>query len=130
MTYNEFIAKYGIKSEKRLVFFRPDTEEWASDAKHFMYKYSIGRKSVKGFYTQGSGIKHLAKDEDILNALQLDTLSIHNGYNMSEWFSEFGYDEDSIKAHKIYRACLDEYKQLVDMLSPEALAEFYSIESL
>ena len=45
------------------------------------------------------------KAADILDCLASDAASYDNARSFEDWASEFGYDEDSRKAERIFKAC-------------------------
>lgn len=129
MTYKKLIEKYNITLELHRIPFRTDiSDEWAAQAKHFTYKLSCNGNSIRGCYSQGSGVKGGPSTIDILNALRVDTEGIQ-GIDFETWAGDFGYDSDSIKALGIYKACLDESKNLKKLLG-NGLSELYDCEQL
>jgi hypothetical protein len=42
---------------------------------------------------------------DIVSSVMLDGSTFVNGLSFSEWCDEYGYDDDSIKAHKMWEQC-------------------------
>ncbi len=53
---------------------------------------------------------------DILQSLCLDADALVNHYTFEDWASEFGYDEDSIKAKAIYDQCIKQSRELQQLL--------------
>lgn len=134
MTFEEFANKNNLKLEINRIPFRTDSDGWGVDAKHYAYKISVAYgdkygKSIKGYYSQGSGIKTQPSIGDILNALSIDTNRISDT-NFDMWCCDFGYDTDSRKTLSIYKACLKEYQNLLDLLGKKELEVLYSIENL
>ena len=56
--------------------------------------------------------------KDILYSMLLDDVS---GLDFDEFCAEFGYDNDSIKALKIYEACQRETKALHNMFDSDEI---------
>lgn len=44
---------------------------------------------------------------DVLGALVMDAFSVNSGESFDDWCESIGYDTDSRKAERMYRACLD-----------------------
>jgi len=62
-----------------------------------------GFKQMSTFFSQGIGIKGEPSIPGVLECLQTDCQSAEYGFD--EFCDEFGYDKDSRKAFKTYRAC-------------------------
>ena len=58
---------------------------------------------------------------DVLHSLALDASAL--GVSFDEWCEEFGYDQDSRKAHAIYSDCVDYGHKLRRMLDLDKLQE-------
>jgi len=136
MTIKEFIEKYKLDISTIRIPFRTDIDrdQWSKDARHYAFTihrtnmYGKDRFTYQGYYSQGSALVKLPQGDEILNALIMDTLNIEQGFH--EWCSEYGYSDDSIKAHKIYSTCLDEYEQLKKLFTYTELKELYECETL
>lgn len=50
---------------------------------------------------------------DVLYCLVADAGSVRYGSDFADWAQEFGYDEDSRKAHKAFKGCVREWRGLV-----------------
>jgi hypothetical protein len=111
MTIQQFITKHNIGADIKRIPFRLDNVEWEPNAKHYAFTISFDGKSLRGQYSQGSGIKTFPKCVDVLNALVCDASGI-DGTSFDMWCGDYGYDTDSIKASETYRACLKESQDL------------------
>lgn len=79
---------------------------------------------AKTFYSTGaiqSDKNHpiLPKPADVIYSLLMDADVLD--YNFSEWASNFGYDEDSRKAEKIYKDCQEIALKLIRGLGSEEI---------
>ncbi len=63
---------------------------------------------------------------EILWAIARDGDALESTFE--DWASDFGYDADSRKAEKIYRACQDNALRLRKILSPEAIETIKALE--
>lgn len=132
MTIKEFIAKYNIEVKQTRVHSRPDEiNDWASDSRHWEvvleYLDEYTRKYMPIYFTQGSAWKTKPTANDVLSSLLLDVQTIE-GQNFSEWAYNLGYSDDSIKALKIYDACLKENKEIKNWLGVDKYNEFLQCE--
>ena len=48
---------------------------------------------------------------DVMPCLVIDTVHLENTAGLEDWARDIGYDPDSLKARRIYRACQREAKQ-------------------
>jgi len=102
-TISEFIKDNNILISSKLISENPNNKDWVN-ANHYKVKLKNGSKSMSIYYSQGYGIKHEPNALSVLDCLRSD--AICNDLNFNDFCAEFGYDSDSIKANKIYKACL------------------------
>jgi hypothetical protein len=69
-------------------------------------------------FTTGSGWTREPSTADVLDCLASDSASIENARSFEDWCSEFGYDEDSRKAEKMFKACERQAHKLKAFLGP------------
>lgn len=109
---------------------RKDMTEWDKYARHFFMVITrqVNGKTIEieGEYSQGSGIKELPTKADYILALLTDTSGIE-GQTFKDFCSNFGYDEDSRRAERIYRACMNEYEDLRKMFTKQELRKLYKL---
>lgn len=119
-------------------FIRKNTEdEW----KHFLWSCELittkGRVTVD--FKMGLGHVHKSnqwlsrysdhhqakpkapKIEDILHSLIFDQEAMHMSFN--DWCDTFGYDQDSIKAFRIYQDCCESGKKLDILYTREQIRD-------
>lgn len=65
--------------------------------------------------------------EDVLSSLALES-SVLDYATFEEWATDFGYDTDSIKAEKTYRACLENTLRFRNFLGEENLKKLQGME--
>lgn len=73
-------------------------------------KYN-GRQLTTPFYT-GRSTDPTPTVQDVLYCLIQDALSVETATGFEDWASDAGYDTDSRKAERLYKACCKEQKQL------------------
>lgn len=66
----------------------------------------------------------LPEETDVLSCLQLDCSSYTNAMTWEDFASEFGYNVDSIKEKKVFKACRKSHAKLVKFLGQAAFNEF------
>ena len=66
---------------------------------------------------------------DVLDCVASDAYAL-NYDSFEEWANEFGYDTDSRKAERTYHACIENGKQLREMLGRKLFTELLECERL
>ena len=136
-TLKQFAVNNHLKLQLTRVPFRQDRESineaWDKEASHWLYRIDVmqgenyGKSAIKGYFSQGSAIKHKPTLEDILNSLSMDTQDLGD---FVEWANNYGYDIDSIKANETYKACLEERRMVIGLLGQQGLDELHECETL
>lgn len=135
MTQTKQISSY----EKRAIDFLNATStsiisKWKEYSQHFAddkvnrHIFRVTIKNKLGSYTFSFG-QSIAQDAtpptayDILTCLQKSDVG-----SFDDFCSEFGYDTDSKKAEKIYKAVCEEYTNLCRLFSHEQLENMQEIQ--
>ncbi len=84
---------------------RPRTDEgqWGANARHWKILLTYDDKVLLTYYTQGSAHVKDPTVMEVLDCLFLD--AVCGSTTFAEFCSDFGYDEDSRKAEKTWKAC-------------------------
>lgn len=119
--HNEFI-KANTGKYQRIANVMP-LSEWMQNL-----QYTITRKggelSKKNF---GEGIQ--AKEINHPSAYDVLTcLQKYDPYTFENFCSDFGYDEDSRKAEKIYKSVCEEWENVSKLFTPEELEQLQEIQ--
>lgn len=126
-TYEEAAERYGIKLSCGRIGERPDnTGDWQADARHFRCRLSCGKRSFGFYFSQGSAHTQDPTISDVLDCMVSDANGYDNTSDFEDWASEYGYETDSRKAEKTYRAVKKQAEQLkrtVGEANYEALKE-------
>ncbi len=85
-------------------------------ATHWTVVFRFGRKRLTCGYSQGPACEGEPKTVDVLGCLVMDAAAGNSEYTFEEFCSNFGYDTDSRKAEKIYKACARMNKKLKQFL--------------
>jgi hypothetical protein len=113
MTIDDFIKKHNFRSDAKRELGRPTMAEgWGEDARHWTVTLRVPKPenrndwfTLKVPFTQGSAHTEPPTTNDVLDCLRSDFFSVIHGESFEDFCDEFGYDADSRKAEKIYRAC-------------------------
>ena len=123
-TLKQFIKNNDIKMTVKRIDERKDIK-W-NNANHFKCTLKNGSKSISINFSQGYGIKNDPELELVLDALRTDFIS---SGSFQDFCDNFGYDQDSIEASKIYKTCLKNTEK-VKKLFNGSLNNFLNCESL
>jgi hypothetical protein len=115
-----FLRRYGISSVAERTDDNPSMDdESRSRMDHWRVtlrkapRGGKGRRTMTVLYSMGYGHggRH-PSTEDVLECLALDAQGVENARSFEEWASEYGYDADSRRAEKTYRATVAQTKRL------------------
>ena len=142
-TLRQFISKHEIKFECHRVEARPDglmdanypkdglSVTLAKDRmRHFRCRVSRGHRVENNFplkarsfslyFSQGSAHTQDPTLADVLDCLASDAAGYENSNDFTGWADDLGYDTDSRKAEKIWRAVKRQAEQLKRTIGEEA----------
>lgn len=129
----DFLKKYKIKFKAKFVkydkYFDDDTERrdiyritfsrYITNSIHKQFSFTFG-ESINGSTGDGS---NPPRAYDVITCLQkYDVGSFRN------FCGDFGYDQDSRKAEKIYKNVMKEYKKVKEFFTEEELEEMQEIQ--
>jgi hypothetical protein len=103
MNMQEYITMHGITMRADYADTNPNMPD--PNMNHYKCLFrSHGRQMTVAFST-GSGWHRDPEASDVLECLASDAAGIENARSFEDWASEYGYDEDSRTAERIYKAC-------------------------
>lgn len=114
-TLAEFIQKHHITMSVERADTNPNyvaDDDWMRSARHFKCTLRCGKRRMTLHFSQGCAHTKEPTVEDVLNCLASDSAGLDNSTTFESWCAEYGYDTDSRKAEKIYRACQKQRDQL------------------
>jgi hypothetical protein len=123
-TTREFIRKQHIRMDApKLVDRNPNMDEdnWARSANHFKVTFRKGQRQMTTYYSMGAALSREPTEEEVLSCLASDATTPDDGFE--EWAREFGYDPDSRKAERVYKACKRQTEKLRGFLGQPAFEE-------
>jgi hypothetical protein len=106
MTIAQFIAKHNVSMFVEASDRNPNMadDEWSRTASHWRCLLRCGRKSMTVYYSQGSAHVNPPTLNEVLGSVLSDARGTLE-QDFAGWCGDYGYDTDSIKALKTYRAC-------------------------
>lgn len=134
--FEAFAKRAGLRMTCRRIDERPDREngsdEWNRSARHFRLTLSRGSRRMVVFYSQGSAHTKDPTIADLLNCLASDFSGFADASSFEAWAGDFGYDPDSRKAERMYRAIERQFKAFERLMwdSGVSVGALYACEGL
>lgn len=119
-TMQSRIQEFNIWFKFEQIDERPDKDEWSAEATHWVVWIQVGKRRFKTYYSQGSAYTGEPKPEDVLECLVSDAQAAGPETSFENFCDDFGYDTDSRKAERVYKACQRTGKHLKRLLGEEA----------
>jgi hypothetical protein len=129
MLIKTFIRKHRVTMSYDWTEANPSMSdpEWSRTANHFkvaIRAWENGHhRQYTTYYSMCPGLDPDPQLDDVLSCLASDAAGIENARSFEEWASEYGFDEDSRKAEKIFKACQKSAARLRRLLGNEAYNE-------
>ena len=124
VTIDQFVTDNRISMTAERTDRNPNIEDSRS-MDHWKVTLGIRRHQARPrqmtlVFSQGYG-HHGAepKVSSVLDCLASDSASIENAQGFEDWASEFGYDPDSRKAERAFKACEHQAKRLRNFLGDD-----------
>ncbi len=121
-TLAEFLARTGITADAQPAPSNPnaDADHWAAEAQHWTVTLAQpGGRTLAVSFSQGSAHTKPPTAHDLLDCLAADAGTVADGQSFEDWAADLGYDTDSRRAERTYRAVVDQTARLRAFLSPE-----------
>lgn len=122
MTLQSFIAQNRIKMTTKWADSNPNmtADDWSRGASHWKCQIRAGRRAMTTFFSQGSA--HIGEPTltSVLDCLASDAAGFENAQSFEDWASEYGYDADSRKAEKTFKAISKQAEGLKRLLGEDA----------
>jgi len=121
ITMQAFINKHRIRISVEYADANPNMGR--QDMNHFKVTLRRLGRQLSIPFSQGYGISGEPDAKSVLNCLASDASSLENAGNFESWAGEYGYDTDSRKAEKLYRAVEQQTAKLQRFLEPDQYQE-------
>lgn len=122
MNIHSFIRKHGLKMKSEGGEVRTDSDGW----KHFAFRCVISAGPATMTLPYRMGMAHEGKTpklSEVLDCIASDASGLYEGVTFEEWARDYGYDEDSRKAERIFEACKEQTRDFENLLGLAALRE-------
>lgn len=122
-TIESFIKEHSIEFACKRVDSRPDELMGERKMRHFHCRISRETRSFSFYFSQGSAHTEDPTLADVLDRMASDSSGFDSSQSFEEWAKEYGYDADSRKAEKTFRAVRRQSDQLKRVLGESAYKE-------
>ena len=116
ISITDFIGNAGITSKCVRADSNPNMDSMGEGARHWIVTLKSGNYSMRVPFSQGSAHTAEPTTSDVLDCLAADAAGFDNCKSFEDWASDYGYDIDSRKAHRIYKAVERQSSKLQAML--------------
>jgi hypothetical protein len=95
---SDFIGNTALRAIIKRAASNPHMEDMGQGARHWLVTFKAGSRSMRVHFTQ------VPTAAEVLDCLASDAAGFENARSFEEWASEYGYDTDSRKAERAYKA--------------------------
>lgn len=122
-TLREFIARMGVTMTATRCDRNPNMDREA-DMDHWRCVLRCQGRRVSLVFSKGFGHHgEPAKLREVLECIASEVFAVENARDFTDWCAEYGYDPDSRRAERIWKACQRQAKQLRTLLGSTAAYE-------
>jgi hypothetical protein len=133
MTIKEFVKKNKIRINVEWAERNPNMidDAWSRTANHYKTTLKKDKKQLTVYFSMRSALTDEPTAEDVLDSLAMDGSVYLNNDSFEDFCGEFGYDENSRKAKKIYNTILKQAEKTEKFLGTELFNQLvYDVEGL
>ena len=135
MTISDVVSKLGVSMTSERAASNPNMIDPLPGSFHWLCTLTCNGRKMAVPFTQGSAHQKSGKPtppelDSVLDCLAGDASGYDNSRDFEDWCSEYGYDTDSRKAEKTYRAIGEQAKKLRHLLGEDGYRELLDAERL
>ena len=134
MTLIEFINETDMVLTSEMVDHNPhmDGSDIMDNYKIKLRGKRLGGSTTRLYFSKGTGHNGAVLTVgEVLDCMASDAAGIENANGFEDWCNEYGYDADSRKAEKVFKACERQARRLKRFLGSEYYeALLWNIERL
>ena len=133
MNMNEFVKRNNIKINVEWAERNPNmiNDAWSKTANHYKTTLKKDKKQLTVYFSMGSALTNEPTAEEVIDSLAMDGSVYLNNDSFENFCGEFGYDEDSRKAEKLYNTILKQAEKTEKFLGNELFNQLvYDVERL
>lgn len=114
MTTKQFVNRHRITADVEWADHNPNMDDERGTMNHFKVTLRCGRRRMTLYFSQGFGISGEPQPADILECLASDASGAEQSFE--DWCSDLGFDSDSRKAERTYKAVQTQTEKLRKLL--------------
>lgn len=123
-----FIERTGITIDVEPTSENPNMADPSWEANHYLCTLHRGDAELKVPFSMGVGIDRGPTVGDVLESLASDASGAENASSFEDWAGEYGYDTDSRKAERTFKAVMGQTDELRDFLDNEFAALLWNTD--
>lgn len=121
-TVRDFVSKHAITMTIKPVTRNPHMD-MPIGSSHYECALHMDARTMKVPFSQGPAVKGAPDAASVLDCLASDSSSFENNHSFEDWCAEYGYDSDSRKHEKTFKAVEKEAAALQKFLGSRDLYE-------
>ena len=130
MSVKDFVQEHGMSMTATRVDNNPNMDDMPAGSTHWKCVLHFDNRQMTVPYSMGSAHSNDPEIEDVLECLASDASTLEYCLNrepsFEEWAYDLGYDTDSRKAERTYKAIKQQAKELRRLLENEYDALLYA----
>jgi len=124
-----FVDEHRITMACTLTDSNPNMADMPAGSTHWRCVLRRGNKRLTTPFSMGPAHRSEPTVQNVLGCLASDAAGIENNSNFEDWCGEYGYDTDSRKGERVFRAVKAEQRKLRQFLGDELYSELvWSVE--
>lgn len=124
----EFIERHGLTMTAEVAETNPHMANMPEGSTHWLVTLRLGDRSMIVPYSMGSAHSGEPEIADVLSCLTSDAGGIEGSYSFSDWCGNYGYDDDSRTAERVYNASRTQTEDLKLLVGDAYHALLYETE--
>lgn len=107
-----FVNRYHITASARLVDANPNMTDMPEGSTHWRVTLRMMGRQMTTSFSMGPAHSHEPTAVEVLDCLVSDAAGYESARDFADWCAEYGYDEDSRKAERTFKAIGEATKRL------------------
>lgn len=122
LTMSEFVKRYNVRIVKSDWTDRnPHMEGSDRNMNNYKVQLACAKRRMTLYYSMGFAHEGEPKVADVINCLASDASGVENSdADFEKWCGEYGYDTDSRRAERTFKACWGSSRKLKQLIGDEA----------
>lgn len=124
-TYEQWAEKYGVSMAVEWADENPHMDDMPAGSSHYSCTFTVDGQDGSLTIPFSMGPAHTDEPDigNVLDALTSDASGFENAPTFEDWAGEYGYDTDSRKAEKTFRAVKEQSERFMRFVGKTAYDE-------